>query len=44
MEIVTVPGDHFTMFREPGVGEIAKAISAALGYSGARLLPPAAAS
>ncbi len=43
IEIVTVPGDHFTMFREPGVREIAKAISAALGYSGVRLLPPAAA-
>jgi amino acid adenylation domain-containing protein len=43
MEIVTVPGDHFTIFREPGVREVAKAISAALGYSGVRLLPPAAA-
>ena len=34
IEIASVPGDHFTMFREPGVGEMAKAISAALGRAG----------
>jgi amino acid adenylation domain-containing protein len=34
MKIVTVPGDHCTIFREPGVREIAKAISAALGHAG----------
>jgi thioesterase domain-containing protein len=30
IQIVTVPGDHFTMFREPGVREIARVITAAL--------------
>jgi thioesterase domain-containing protein len=30
IQIVTVPGDHVTMFREPGVREIARVITAAL--------------